>query len=43
MRNDYNRHHFTRDESFQQSWDHLDADARQGFIDYRSYALSKMK
>lgn len=34
MRNDYNRHHFTRDESFQQSWDHLDADARQGFIDY---------
>ncbi|MFM7383642.1 MAG: magnesium-protoporphyrin IX monomethyl ester (oxidative) cyclase [Microcystaceae cyanobacterium] len=34
MRNDYNRHHFVRDENFKASWDHLDADARQGFVDY---------
>jgi len=34
MRADYNRHHFVRDESFQQSWDHLSADDRQAFIDY---------
>ncbi|MEB3310510.1 MAG: magnesium-protoporphyrin IX monomethyl ester (oxidative) cyclase [Snowella sp.] len=34
MRNDYNRHHFTRDESFNQAWDNLDETARKGFIDY---------
>lgn len=34
MRADYNRHHFVRDETFNQSWDHLTGDARQAFIDY---------
>lgn len=34
MRNDYNRHHFTRDEEFQQSWEHLTGETRQAFIDY---------
>jgi magnesium-protoporphyrin IX monomethyl ester (oxidative) cyclase len=34
MRADYNRHHFVRDEEFQQSWDHLPATVRQSFIDY---------
>jgi magnesium-protoporphyrin IX monomethyl ester (oxidative) cyclase len=34
MRADYNRHHFVRDDSFNQSWDHLDEATRQAFIDY---------
>jgi magnesium-protoporphyrin IX monomethyl ester (oxidative) cyclase len=34
MRTDYNRHHFVRDEVFEQSWDHLDEQSRRAFIDY---------
>ncbi|NJR65160.1 MAG: magnesium-protoporphyrin IX monomethyl ester (oxidative) cyclase [Leptolyngbyaceae cyanobacterium CRU_2_3] len=34
MRADYNRHHFVRDEVFNQSWDHITGEARQAFIDY---------
>ena len=34
MRADYNRHHFVRDEAFNQSWDHVTGEARQAFIDY---------
>lgn len=34
MRADYNRHHFFRDESFQQDWSHLQGEERQAFIDY---------
>ena len=31
---DYNRTHFVRDEEFQQSWDHIDGDTRQLFIEF---------
>lgn len=35
MRNDYNRHHFVRDEEFNTgSWDHLDKTAKEEFIKY---------
>ena len=35
MRNDYNRHHFMRDEEFKTgNWDHLDETTREGFIEY---------
>jgi magnesium-protoporphyrin IX monomethyl ester (oxidative) cyclase len=35
MRADYNRHHFTRDSSFEGvSWDHIQGEERQAFIDY---------
>ncbi|MDZ8051677.1 MAG: magnesium-protoporphyrin IX monomethyl ester (oxidative) cyclase [Aulosira sp. ZfuVER01] len=34
MRADYNRHHFVRDETFKQSWEHIGAEARQSFIEY---------
>jgi magnesium-protoporphyrin IX monomethyl ester (oxidative) cyclase len=34
MRNDYNRHHFTRNDSFKDSWAHLDEKTRNAFIDY---------
>lgn len=34
MRADYNRHHFVRDESFNQSWENVTGEARQAFIDY---------
>ncbi|WP_088891745.1 magnesium-protoporphyrin IX monomethyl ester (oxidative) cyclase [Leptolyngbya ohadii] len=34
MRADYNRDHFVRDEAFEQSWDCIDGEARQAFIDY---------
>ncbi|MBD2487463.1 magnesium-protoporphyrin IX monomethyl ester (oxidative) cyclase [Aulosira sp. FACHB-615] len=34
MRADYNRHHFVRDEAFEQSWEHIKGEARQAFIDY---------
>jgi magnesium-protoporphyrin IX monomethyl ester (oxidative) cyclase len=34
MRADYNQHHFVRDEAFEQSWEHLQGEARQTFIEY---------
>lgn len=34
MRTDYNRHHFVRDEAFEQSWEHITGEARQAFIEY---------
>ncbi len=34
MQADYNRHHFVRDEEFEQSWAHVDPDTRKAFIDY---------
>jgi len=34
MQADYNRHHFVRDEAFNQSWEHITGEARKGFIDY---------
>lgn len=34
MQADYNRYHFVRDESFQQSWEHITGEARQAFVDY---------
>jgi magnesium-protoporphyrin IX monomethyl ester (oxidative) cyclase len=34
MRADYNRHHFVRDESFKQSWEHIDETTRRAFVDY---------
>jgi magnesium-protoporphyrin IX monomethyl ester (oxidative) cyclase len=34
MQADYNRHHFVRDQSFEQSWDHIQGEARQAFVDY---------
>jgi magnesium-protoporphyrin IX monomethyl ester (oxidative) cyclase len=34
MQADYNRHHFVRNESFDQSWDHITGEARQAFIEY---------
>lgn len=34
MRADYNRHHFVRDESFQQTWENLQGEERQAFVDY---------
>ncbi|MBF2019805.1 MAG: magnesium-protoporphyrin IX monomethyl ester (oxidative) cyclase [Hydrococcus sp. C42_A2020_068] len=34
MRTDYNRHHFVRDEAFEQIWDDLDEETRNSFIDY---------
>ncbi|MBE9180819.1 magnesium-protoporphyrin IX monomethyl ester (oxidative) cyclase [Oculatella sp. LEGE 06141] len=34
FRTDYNRHHFVRDEEFQQSWDHIDGETRQLFIEF---------
>ena len=29
-----NRHHFVRDEEFEQSWEHIDGEARRAFIEY---------
>ncbi|OUC11863.1 MAG: magnesium-protoporphyrin IX monomethyl ester (oxidative) cyclase [Alkalinema sp. CACIAM 70d] len=34
MRADYNRNHFVRDESFERSWEHLQGEDRQAFLDY---------
>jgi magnesium-protoporphyrin IX monomethyl ester (oxidative) cyclase len=34
FRTDYNRHHFVRDDEFQQSWDHIDGETRQLFIEF---------
>ncbi|MDX2240492.1 MAG: magnesium-protoporphyrin IX monomethyl ester (oxidative) cyclase [Leptolyngbyaceae cyanobacterium bins.302] len=34
FRADYNRHHFTRTEEFAQSWDHIDGETRQLFVEF---------
>lgn len=34
FRTDYNRHHFVRDEEFEQSWDHIDGETRQLFVEF---------
>ena len=34
LRADYNRHHFVRDQEFEQSWEHIDGETRQAFIDF---------
>ena len=34
MRADYNRHHFTRNDTFKQVWTHIQGAERQAFIDY---------
>lgn len=34
FRIDYNRHHFVRSEEFNQSWDHIDGESRQLFIEF---------
>ncbi len=34
FRVDYNKHHFVRDAEFDQSWDHIDGEKRQLFIEF---------
>lgn len=34
FRVDYNRHHFVRDEEFEQSWDHIDGETRKVFVEF---------
>lgn len=34
LRNDYNRHHFVRDEDFERSWDHIEGDTRKVFVEF---------
>jgi magnesium-protoporphyrin IX monomethyl ester (oxidative) cyclase len=34
MRADYNRHHFVRSDVFKDTWDHIQGEERQAFIDY---------
>jgi magnesium-protoporphyrin IX monomethyl ester (oxidative) cyclase len=34
FRTDYNRHHFVRDEEFQQSWNHIDGETRRMFVEF---------
>lgn len=34
FRIDYNRHHFVRDEEFEQSWEHLDGETRRLFVEF---------
>ncbi|MBD2189835.1 magnesium-protoporphyrin IX monomethyl ester (oxidative) cyclase [Pseudanabaena mucicola] len=34
LRTDYNRYHYKRDKSFEQSWDHIDPETRAAFIDF---------
>jgi magnesium-protoporphyrin IX monomethyl ester (oxidative) cyclase len=34
FRADYNRHHFVRDEQFQQSWEHIDGETRRLFVEF---------
>lgn len=34
LRADYNRHHFVRDAEFEQSWEHINPEIRQAFIDF---------
>ncbi|NEQ33396.1 MAG: magnesium-protoporphyrin IX monomethyl ester (oxidative) cyclase [Leptolyngbya sp. SIO4C5] len=31
---DYNRHHFVRDEQFNQSWEHIDGETRKLFVEF---------
>lgn len=34
FRVDYNRHHFVRDEQFEQSWEHIDGETRRLFVEF---------
>jgi magnesium-protoporphyrin IX monomethyl ester (oxidative) cyclase len=34
FRTDYNRHHFVRDEQFNQSWDRIDGETRRLFVEF---------
>ncbi|MBS0017169.1 MAG: magnesium-protoporphyrin IX monomethyl ester (oxidative) cyclase [Arthrospira sp. SH-MAG29] len=34
FRIDYNRHHFVRDQEFEQSWDHIDGETRKVFVEF---------
>jgi len=34
FRADYNRHHFVRDAEFEQSWNHIDGEKRQLFVEF---------
>lgn len=34
LRADYNRHHFVRDQEFEQSWEHIDPETRRCFVDF---------
>ena len=34
MRADYNRHHFVRNDDFKETWDHIQGEERQAFVDY---------
>lgn len=34
FRTDYNRHHFVRDAEFEQSWEHIDGETRQLFVEF---------
>ena len=34
FRADYNRHHFVRNEEFEQSWEHIDGETRQVFVEF---------
>lgn len=34
LRADYNRHHFVRDQEFEQCWDQIDGETRRAFIDF---------
>ncbi|MGF1512914.1 MAG: magnesium-protoporphyrin IX monomethyl ester (oxidative) cyclase [Elainellaceae cyanobacterium] len=34
FRVDYNRHHFVRDDEFNQSWDHIDGETRRLFVEF---------
>jgi magnesium-protoporphyrin IX monomethyl ester (oxidative) cyclase len=34
LRADYNRHHFVRNQEFEQSWTHIDGETRRAFIDF---------
>ncbi len=34
FRTDYNRHHFVRDVEFEQSWNHIDGETRQVFVEF---------
>lgn len=34
LRADYNRHHFVRNQEFEQSWEHIDGETRRAFIDF---------
>lgn len=34
FRADYNRHHFVRDDQFEESWDHIDGETRKLFVEF---------